>query len=124
MMKLQAQKKLAVSVSVASFVALTGFLAYGSAARAEYPERTPGTTACDNSLDPQCENPPRAITNEDWRCDNNPGPDCAEPPRVSTTLSEGDQQCLHNQNVVACNNPLRYTVADPEQWPTYFPEPQ
>lgn len=115
-------QKLMLSAGVAGAMIAAGSLAYSPAARAEYPERTPGTFECRNNLDPQCNQPARQIESESWRSRNNPGPEYSEPPRISGELAPGDRLCLHNQNTPACNNPIRYTVADPETWPSYFRE--
>ena len=115
-------QKFMLSASVAGAMIAAGSLAYSPAAQAAYPERTPGSFECRNSLDPQCNGSARQIESEKWRCRNNPGPECAEPPRISGDLEAGTRLCLHNQNTPACNNPVRYTVADPEAWPSYFPE--
>ncbi|MCU0523320.1 MAG: hypothetical protein MUF72_00680 [Elainella sp. Prado103] len=104
-------------------ISLAPFAAFAPAAQAIYYERTPGSYACRNSLDPQCENPTRDFESEKWICKNNPGPDCAEPPRVDQELARGAWVCRNNQNVVSCQNPIRYSVPDSEleTWPTYFP---
>ncbi|WP_088891631.1 hypothetical protein [Leptolyngbya ohadii] len=115
-------KKLILSAGVAGAMVAAGAVIESPIARAAYPERTPGTFECRNSLDPQCENPPRAIESESWRSLNNPGPEFSEAPRVPLEPERGNRQCFNNQNVVLCGNPIRYTVADPEAWPTYFPE--
>jgi|GEM_PF-6906625 hypothetical protein len=115
-------KKLILSAGVASAMVAAGAVIESPIARAAYPERTPGTFECRNSLDPQCENPAREIESEDWRALKNPGPDYADPPRVDVEPEAGNRQCRNNQNVVLCSNPIRYTVEDPEAWPTYFQE--
>lgn len=117
-------KKLLLSTGLlGAGVILAPFLNIAPAA-AIYYERTPRTFECRNSLDPQCENPPRAIESESWRCRNNPGPDCTEPPRIDEELARGNWTCRKNQNVVACRNPIRFTVPeeDRDNWPTYFPQ--
>lgn len=81
----------------------------------------PGSFACDNNPNPICENPAREITSESWSCSNNPGPDCAEPPRVGAALEPGSWACVNNHNVASCENPIRYTVDDPDGWPDRFP---
>lgn len=115
-------KKLILSAGVVSTMVAAGAVIESPIARAAYPERTPGTFECRNSLDPQCENPAREIESEAWRARNNPGPDFAEPPRITQEPEAGNQQCRNNQNVVLCSNPIRYTVEDPEAWSTFFPE--
>lgn len=118
------KKLLTLSAGVASVGILLAPFALAPQAGAIYYERSPGSFECDNSLDPQCENPERAIENEDWRCTNNPGPECAEPPRIDEELTGGNWTCDNNQNVVACANPIRFSVPDDDldNWPTYFPE--
>jgi hypothetical protein len=122
--KAKMKKLLTLSAGVASVGILLAPFAFAPQAGAIYYERDPDSYACRNSLDPQCENPERGIEAESWVCKNNPGPDCAEPPRVDEELSRGNWTCRNNQNVVACTNPIRYTVPDDDldNWPTYFPE--
>lgn len=118
------KKLFTLSVGIAGAgILLAPFAAFAPAAQAIYYEREPGSYACRNSLDPQCENPVREIESESWTCKNNPGPDCTEPPRISQDLAKGAWVCRNNQNVVSCGNPVRYTVpeSDLENWPTYFP---
>lgn len=121
------KKLLSFSVGVVSAGILLAPFALAPKANAIYYEREPGSWACKNSLDPQCENPTRDIgTAEDggWACKNNPGPVCTEPPRIDAELSEGSWVCRYNQNTPACDNPLRYSIpdSDVDNWPTYFPE--
>lgn len=121
-------KKLSLlSVGAASAGILLAPVVFAPKASAIYYEREPGTYACRNSLDPQCENPPREIGDAEegsWACQNNPGPDCTEPPRIGQDLDAGVWACRFNQNTPACGNPIRYSVpeSDRENWPTYFPE--
>lgn len=125
--KAMIKKLLTLSASIAGASILLAPIAFAPKAEAIYYEREPGSFACDNSLDPQCENPPRNIGEAEegsWACDNNPGPDCAEPPRIDQELSDGAWTCRFNQNTPACGNQIRYTVpeSDRENWPTYFPQ--
>lgn len=124
--KAMIKKLLPLSAGIAGASVLLASFAFAPKAEAIYYEREPGSTACDNSLDPQCENPPREIGEAEegsWACDNNPGPACTDPPRLDQELSQGAWVCRFNQNTPACSNPIRYTVpeSDRENWPTYFP---
>lgn len=121
------KKLLSLSMGIAGAGILLAPLAFAPKAQAIYYEREPGTFACKNSLDPQCENPTRDIgTAEEggWACKNNPGPVCTEPPRIDEELEAGVWTCKLNQNTPACDNPIRYTVPedDRDNWPTYFPQ--
>jgi hypothetical protein len=125
--KAMIKKLLPLSASIAGVGILLAPIAFAPKAEAIYYEREPGSFACENSLDPQCENPEREIgTAEEggWACRNNPGPVCTEPPRVDQELEKGAWVCRFNQNTPACGNPIRYSVpeSDRENWPTYFPE--
>ena len=80
----------------------------------------PASFACENNPNPICDNPEHEITSESWMCSNNPGPDCAEPPRVEADLEPDSWACVNNQNVAICDNPIRYTVDDPESWTDRF----
>lgn len=80
----------------------------------------PRSFACINNPNPVCENVERDISSEDWLCSNNPGPDCAAPPRVEEDLETGSWTCVNNQNVAVCENPIRYTVEDPDTWADRF----
>lgn len=117
------KKIFSLSMGIAGAGILLAPFAFAPAAQAIYYEREPGTFACRNSLDPQCENSERNIESESWRCRNNPGPECTEPPRIDQKLARGTWVCRNNQNVVSCKNPVRFTVPDDdlENWPTYFP---
>lgn len=117
------KKLLSVSAGVLGAGILLAPFALAPKADAVYYERNPGSWACKNSLDPQCENPERDIA-ESWAKKNNPGPDYSEPPRIGADLAKGSWVCRNNQNTPACSNPLRYTIpdSDTENWPTYFPE--
>lgn len=115
------KKLLSISSGVLGLGILLAPLAFAPKASAVYYEREPGSFACRNSLDPQCENPARNIS-DSWACKNNPGPDCAEPPRIDSELSKGNWACRNNQNTPSCGNPLRFSIpdSDTENWPTYF----
>lgn len=117
------KKLFTLSMGIAGAGILLAPFAVAPDAQAIYYEREPGTFACRNSLDPQCENSAREIEAESWRCKNNPGPECTEPPRVDQALAKGSWVCRSNQNVVSCANPVRFTVPDSDldNWPTYFP---
>jgi hypothetical protein len=80
----------------------------------------PGSFACENNPNPACENPERNVS-ADWGSENNPGPEYSEPPRLEGPLEPGSWACANNQNVVSCENPIRYTVEDPETWSERFP---
>jgi hypothetical protein len=84
------------------------------------PPPEPGSFACDNNPNPVCENPERNVS-EGWASENNPGPEHSEPPRLSVPLEPGSWACDNNQNAASCENPIRYTVEDPETWPERFP---
>ncbi len=116
------KKLLSVSSGLLGLGILFAPLAFAPKASAGYYEREPGSFACRNSLDPQCDNPARNTADTGWVCKNNPGPDCAEPPRISSELSKGSWVCRNNQNTPSCGNPLRYSIpeSDRENWPTYF----
>lgn len=121
------KKLLSLSASFIGAGILLAPIAFTPKAQAIYYEREPGSFACDNSLDPQCENPTRDIGEAEegsWACKNNPGPDCTEPPRIGEELEKGVWSCRFNQNTPACSNPIRYSVpeSDRENWPTYFPQ--
>jgi len=80
----------------------------------------PGSYACLNNPNPAC-GEPRSVA-ERWASENNPGPEHSEPPRLgSTPLEPGSWACENNQNVVSCENPIRYTVDDKDAWPSRFP---
>jgi hypothetical protein len=122
-------KKLrSVSAGLLGVGILLAPLAFASKASATYYERTPGSFACRNSLDPQCKNPARETGETkkgSWSCRNNPGPTCTEPPRISSDLKKGTWGCRNNQNTPTCANPLRFSIptSDHENWPTYFTNP-
>lgn len=81
----------------------------------------PGSYACLNNPNPACEGPGRDVA-ESWGSENNPGPDYSTPPRLgSTPLEPGSWACSNNQNIVSCENPIRYTVDDKDAWPSRFP---
>lgn len=81
----------------------------------------PGSYACLNNPNPACEEPEREVA-ESWGSENNPGPDYSTPPRLgSTPLEPNSWACMNNQNVVSCENPIRYTVEDADAWPSRFP---
>lgn len=84
------------------------------------PPPEPGSFACENNPNPVCENPKRNVS-ESWASENNPGPEYSEPPRLRVPLEPGSWACANNQNVASCENPIRYTVTDPETWPERFP---
>jgi hypothetical protein len=112
------------SIGIVSAGMLLAPLVFASKAEAYY-ERTPGSFACRNSLDPQCKNPKRSIgeaKSGSFACRNNPGPACTKPPRISQSLKSGNWSCRFNQNTPSCGNPIRYTVpaSDRSNWPGYF----
>lgn len=108
---------LSVGVGVVSSIAVP------NQAIAQTPETAstiPGSFACLNNPNPYCGNPVREMADTEWACFNNPGPACTVPPRIDEDLVPGNWNCQNNQNVVRCENPIRYTVDDVEAWPTYF----
>jgi hypothetical protein len=117
------KKLLSLAAGVAGAGILLAPLVLAPKANAGYYERTPGSWACKNSLDPQCENPERNIA-DSWAAKNNPGPEYSEPPRIDAKLAKGSWVCRNNQNTPSCGNPLRYSIpsSDRENWPTYFPQ--
>lgn len=111
-------KKLIIPASFMSIGLMTASIVHNAPANAAAADRTPGSFVCDNNPDPACDNPKREVTG-DWRCTNNPGPECDQKPSSGAAQPSG-WDCVMNQNVVACDNPIRFSVQDPATWPSRF----
>lgn len=105
--------QLLVKVSIASV-----FLSWSWAAQADSNQRIRGSYVCLNNPAPECRNPARQTTPA-FACINSPNPECHNPLRPRIELEPSAWSCRMNQNV-NCNNTIRYSVENRENWKDRF----
>ncbi|NJR39955.1 MAG: hypothetical protein HC781_15455 [Leptolyngbyaceae cyanobacterium CSU_1_4] len=93
-------------------------MSWSGASEANSSQRIPGNYVCLNNPAPECRNPERQIT-APFACLNNPRAECQNPPRPKIDLEPRAWSCRMNQNV-NCNNTIRYSVENRENWAEYF----
>jgi hypothetical protein len=93
-------------------------LSWSWAAYADPSQRIAESYVCLNNPASECRNPKRQITPA-FACINNFNPECHNPQRPRIVLEPTAWSCRMNQNVI-CNNTIRYSVENRENWEAHF----